>query len=581
MTRWFSTLRGRVFGTAAAASVLGLSLCSTACTGILDGSGSSAAPGMPNGGTGTIGTIPGGGGSATVGGGSSAMASGYKAIHRLNSNEYNATVKDVLGTTLTPANGSWPVYELNGFDNMADVQIVDQDQYQRYFDASSAIAADVFAQPAFKTKYITCATSDDACVSGIIGNLGLHLFRRPLKPTEVTNYKTVYTAAQGQGEAHEGALKYVLSALLSSSEFLYRMEFDPNPNSAEKHPLSAYELATRLSYFLWSTAPDDALLAAAADSSISKDETLKSTVDRLLGNAANQARFVQNFYGQWLGGRRVAEHAVAPDVYTAWNPALADSLAQEMYAYFADFLNTDRSWLEFLTADENFVDGPLATLYGMPAPPAGTRQKVSVTTDKRVGFLGLAGFLAQSSLDRRTSPTLRGRWIMINLLCTQPPSPPKDVPKIEVAAGATDLSKGNVRAVLEKHRANPVCANCHALFDPYGLPLEQFDGIGAYRATYGDGSTIVPDTTLIDGTSLKGLNELADTLSKDARFKQCIADNMYSYSLGRMAGDNDRGALDAIQATWNNGTQAPSIRRLIDAIVLGQSFRTRSGQAVP
>jgi len=253
-------------------------------------------------------------------------------------------------------------------------------------------------------------------VSGIIGNLGLHLFRRPLKPTEVTNYKTVYTAAQGQGEAHEGALKYVLSALLSSSEFLYRMEFDPNPNSAEKHPLSAYELATRLSYFLWSTAPDDALLAAAADSSISKDETLKSTVDRLLGNAANQARFVQNFYGQWLGGRRVAEHAVAPDVYTAWNPALADSLAQEMYAYFADFLNTDRSWLEFLTADENFVDGPLATLYGMPAPPAGTRQKVSVTTDKRVGFLGLAGFLAQSSLDRRTSPTLRGRWIMINLL---------------------------------------------------------------------------------------------------------------------------------------------------------------------
>jgi len=428
MTRWFSTLRGRVFGTAAAASVLGLSLCSTACTGILDGSGSSAAPGMPNGGTGTIGTIPGGGGSATVGGGSSAMASGYKAIHRLNSNEYNATVKDVLGTTLTPANGSWPVYELNGFDNMADVQIVDQDQYQRYFDASSAIAADVFAQPAFKTKYITCATSDDACVSGIIGNLGLHLFLRPLKPTEVTNYKTVYTAAQGQGEAHEGALKYVLSALLSSSEFLYRMEFDPNPNSAEKHPLSAYELATRLSYFLWSTAPDDALLAAAADSSISKDETLKSTVDRLLGNAANQARFVQNFYGQWLGGRRVAEHAVAPDVYTAWNPALADSLAQEMYAYFADFLNTDRSWLEFLTADENFVDGPLATLYGMPAPPAGTRQKVSVTTDKRVGFLGLAGFLAQSSLDRRTSPTLRGRWIMINLLCTQPPSPPKDVP---------------------------------------------------------------------------------------------------------------------------------------------------------
>jgi hypothetical protein len=323
------------------------------------------------------------------------------------------------------------------------------------------------------------------------------------------------------------------------------------------------------------------MLAAAADTSLTKDATLTSTVDRLLGNLDHEGRFVQNFYGQWLGGRRVAEHAVAPDVYATWTPALADSLANEMYAYFADFLNTDRSWLEFLTADENFVDAGLATLYGMPAPGGAGLQKVSVTTDKRVGFLGLGGFLAQSSLDRRTSPTLRGRWIMINLLCTHPPSPPANVPKIETAAGMTDLSKGNVRAIREKHRANPTCANCHALFDPYGLPLEQFDGIGAFRATYADGSTIVPDTTLIDGTVLNGIGQLADSLTKDPRFKQCIADNMYSYSLGRMVSDNDRGALDAIQASWNDGKSAPSIRRLIDAIVLGDSFRTRSGQAAP
>ena len=586
MTRRFSLAAPRALGLVAAVAALAASLGSTACTGILD-NGASTGPGMASGGSGTVATAGGSSAGTTTtmpppGGGapSTTVASGYKAIHRLNNNEYNATVKDVLGTTLVPANGSWPVYELNGFDNMAEVQIVDQDQYQRYFDASSALATDVFAQAAFKTKFITRATPDEACVTSIIGKLGLYLFRRPLAATEVANYKTVYTAAQGQGEAHEGALKYVLSALLSSSEFIYRMEFDPNPNSADKHPLSPYELATRLSYFLWSTAPDDAMLAAAADSSLAKDATLTSTVDRMLGNADHETRFVQNFYGQWLGGRRVAEHAVAPDVYTAWNPALADSLAQEMYAYFADFLNTDRSWLEFLTADENFVDAPLAALYGMPAPTGG-RQKVTVTTDKRVGFLGLGGFLAQSSLDRRTSPTLRGRWIMINLLCTHPPSPPANVPKIEVAAGMTDLSKGNVRAILEKHRANATCSNCHALFDPYGLPLEQFDGIGAYRTTYADGSTIVPDTKLADGTELTGISELADSLSKDPRFKQCVADNMYSYSLGRMVADNDRGALDSIQATWNDGKSAPSIRRLIDAIVLGDSFRTRSGQAAP
>jgi hypothetical protein len=208
-------------------------------------------------------------------------------------------------------------------------------------------------------------------------------------------------------------------------------------------------------------------------------------------------------------------------------------------------------------------------------------QKVQVTTDKRVGFLGLGGFLAQSSLDRRTSPTLRGRWVMINLLCTHPPPPPQNVPKIEVAAGATDLSKGNVRAVLEKHRQSPVCASCHALFDPYGLPLEQFDGIGAYRATYADGSAIVPDTTLSDGTELKGLDQLAASVTKDPRFLQCIADNMFSYGLGRILSEADRTSLDGIQKQWNNAQDVPSIRRLIEAIVLDPSFRSRSGIAAP
>ena len=563
--------------TVLAVGLLGLSLGGAGCTGVMDGN-------LQPGATTTGGSTSGNGlGGATAQGGTptNTLSSGYKAIHRLNGNEYNATVADVLQTKLQPANGSWPVYELNGFDNIADVQIVDTDQYQRYFDAASALADDALAQANFKTKFVTCATADDACVGGIIGNLGLHLFRRPLRPTEVANYKKVYAAATGLGETHEASVKHVLRALLSSSEFLYRMEFDPNPGSAEKHPLSPYELATRLSYFLWSSAPDDAMLAAAADSSLVKDENIKATVDRLLADSTRAQRFVQNFYGQWLGGRRVADHAVAPDVYAAWDPTLAGSLAQEMYAYFADFLTTNRSWLEFLTADENFVDAPLAKLYGMPAPSGSGLSKVQFTTDKRVGFLGLGGFLAQSSLDRRTSPTLRGRWILINLLCTHPPAPPQDVPKIEVAAGMTDLSKGNVRAVLEKHRANATCAACHALFDPYGLPLEQFDAIGGYRTMYSDGSAIVPDTTLQDGTQLKGLNELADSLTKDPRFKQCIADNMFSYGIGRPLADSDRGSLDGIQKQWNNAKDVPSIRRLVDAIVLDQSFRSRSGQAAP
>lgn len=577
MTRWsLSSARRSVVFAGLAFAAAG----STACTAVLDGDANPSPSGVgsnPGSGGSGAGSSPGGGG-----GPHSSSGPGYKAIHRLNATEYNATVADVLGTSLRPANGSWQVYEINGFDNMAEVQRVNTDQFQRFFDAAGTLADDAFARADFKTKFVTCTTSDDACVSGVVGKLGLHLFRRPLATAEVANYKNVYTAAQQLGETHEGALKQVLRALLGSSEFLYRMEFDPAPSSAERHPLSSYELATRLSYFLWSSAPDDALLAAAADDSIVKDDIIKATVSRLLADPARSERFVQNFYGQWLGARRVADHAVAADVYSKWNPALAQALSQEMYAYFSDFLKSDRSWLEFLTADQNFVNGPIAELYGMPAPAAGSTglQKVTVTSDKRAGFLGLGGFLAQSSLDRRTSPTLRGRWVMINLLCSHPPPPPANVPEIEDAAGTTDLSKGNVRAVLEKHRANPSCASCHRLFDPFGLPLEQFDGIGAFREAYGDGSTIVPDTELLDGTKLTGMTELADSLSKDPRYKQCIADNMYGYGLGRVITEADRSVLQGITHAWSNDEDVLSIRRLVEAIALDPAFRSRSGQAL-
>jgi hypothetical protein len=551
--------------------VLALGAGISACTGVLDGphDGAGPGPGLNTGGT------------STLGPGATQSAPGYKAIHRLNKNEYNATVADVLGTMLQPANGSWRDGEINGFDNIADVQLVDVDQYQRYFDAAGALADDVFALAPFKAKFVTCATPDDACVGGIIGKLGLHLFRRPLEASEVVNYKAVYAAAVGLAETHENGLKHVLRSLLSSAEFLYRIELDPDPSSIEKHPLNPYELASRLSYFLWSSAPDDALLAAAADKSLLGDAILKASIDRLLADPNRVTRFVRNFYGQWLGARRVADHAVAPDVYPTWNPQLADSLAAEMYAYFADFLATDRSYLEFLTADVNYVDAPLATLYGMPVPAGAGIQKVQVTTDQRKGFLGLGGFLAQSSLDRRTSPTLRGRWIMINLLCTHPPSPPDDVPKIEVAAGMTDLSQGNVRAVLEKHRTEPKCASCHALFDPYGVALEQFDGIGAFRTTYKDGSPIDPSTQLLDGTQLSSLSELAEWLTREPLFKQCIADNLFSYGMGRVLGNADRPYLDGVVQGWAGGTEVPSLRRLIHSLVLSDSFRSRSGVVAP
>ncbi|HEX2871654.1 MAG TPA: DUF1592 domain-containing protein, partial [Polyangiaceae bacterium] len=365
-----------------------------ACTGIVDGSGS----GRPNGNDNDNHGGSANGGTSHGGAPPGVAPAGYKAIHKLNRAEYNATVADVLGTSLQPATGAWRDGEVAGFDNIAAVQSVDEPQYQRYFDAAGALANDAFANAAFKAKYVTCTTSDAACVNDVIASLGLRLFRRPLLDAEVANYAKVYAAAQTQGEAHENALKQVLRALLASSEFLFRMEFDPDPTSTKEHPLSGFELASRLSYLLWSSAPDDALLNAAQDGSILQDATLQATIDRLLLDPNRAPRFVKNFYGQWLGGRRLADHAVAPDVYASWNTGLADSLTQEMYAYFSDFLYSDRSWLDFLTADVNFVDANVAGLYGLQAPAAPGFTRLEITTDQRRGFMGLGGFLALSSM---------------------------------------------------------------------------------------------------------------------------------------------------------------------------------------
>jgi len=300
---------------------------------------------------------------ADLGGDEVGVDPGSKGIHRLNDAEYNATVADVLGTKLQPANSSWLGGELGGFDNMAAVLDIDEEQYARYFEAAGNIADDVFASPTLRAKVVVCTTDDVACAKSIIANTAKRLFRRPLAPQEVATFQKVYEEARRLGQNHEAAAKQVLRALLCSAEFLYRIEFDGNAKPGSKHLVDPYELASRLSYCLWSSAPDDALFAAAGDDSLGDDEKIVAAVDRMLADA-KATRFIENFSGQWLGTRKLPDHAASTAVYPGWSSQLADSMAKEMYQYFGEFLKSDRSWLDFMKADLNFVDGPLAKHYG-------------------------------------------------------------------------------------------------------------------------------------------------------------------------------------------------------------------------
>jgi hypothetical protein len=228
-------------------------------------------------------------------------------MHRLNAAEYNATVADVLETTLQPANDNWRGGELAGFDNIASVLGVDEGQYERYFEAAGALATEVMASDGLRARFVRCDLTDSACVGSSISAAGLRILRRPVDPDELQTYRRVYDSAREVGDDENAAFTLVLQTLLSSAEFLYRIELDPDPSSTEPHPVGPFELASRLSYFLWSSAPDDALLQAAAQGSLAEPDLLSTTVDRMLADQKSE-RFVTNFAGQWLGAREVLSH---------------------------------------------------------------------------------------------------------------------------------------------------------------------------------------------------------------------------------------------------------------------------------
>jgi Protein of unknown function (DUF1592)/Protein of unknown function (DUF1588)/Protein of unknown function (DUF1587)/Protein of unknown function (DUF1595)/Protein of unknown function (DUF1585) len=522
------------------------------CTGVVGGempTGSDTGIGTPGPGTGVTGTP---------------TKPGRGEMHRLNATEYNATVGDVLGTTLKPANANWRGGEIEGFDNVASVLGIDDTQFGLYVDAAEQLANDVFANAPLKAKFVTCAKADDAaCTSDIISKAGLHIFRRPLRPAEVSTYQKVYTAARKQGQDHDGSVKAVLWSLLSSAEFLYRIEL---PKGTAKRALDGFELASRLSYFLWSSAPDDALLDAASKNALSKDTDVQAAVDRMLGDVKS-TRFTESFAGQWLGARKVASHAVAPERFPMWTPVVANAAMNEMYMYFEEFLRKDRPWTEFLKADINFVNTASAPLYGMTSTSMNL-VPVMNTTDNRAGFMGLAGFLTLSSMDRRTSPTLRGKWVLGNLLCQEAPPPPKDVPKLDV--GGKDLDNGNVRDILTAHRVRPDCAGCHAIFDPFGLALENFDAVGRFRDKYGDGSAIDATATL-NGVPFQGISGAADAVTNDPAFKTCFAHKLFTYGLGRSPAGDDAAWVAQIEKQWEQGDL--TIKRLISGVAGSVPFR--------
>ncbi|HEV3438507.1 MAG TPA: DUF1592 domain-containing protein [Gemmata sp.] len=404
----------------------------------------------------------------------------------------------------------------------------------------------------------------------ILTKFACRAYRRPIKTDEIARLMKLFDVATKQGEPFENAIRLPMKAVLVSPHFLYRIEDDPkNPN--EVRTLNDFEFATRLSYFLWSSMPDDELYKRAEVGDLRQPGVLEAQVKRMLKDPKSRS-LSENFAGQWLQLRNLM--TIAPDkgYYPGWDEKLRDAMAREAEAFFEYIVKNDRSILEFLDADYTFVNRRLAEHYGIPNVSGGEFRQVKLPDGRRGGVVTMASTLTVTSNPTRTSPVKRGKWILENILGTPPPPPAPDVPELP----PTGQLKGTLRQQMEQHRANPSCATCHSRLDPLGFGLENFDGIGGWR-TQDNKQAIDSSGVLPGGEKFNGPAELRKVLlGKADLFRHCLGEKLLTFALGRGLEYYDKCALDEI--VFAAKAEKDTFSSLVLAIVKSDPFQKRKGK---
>jgi hypothetical protein len=557
-------------------------------TGPSSGAGSGTA-GEGQGGSGAGAGIAGAGGVAGMGaigsGGTDAALTalanpGNVVARRLSAFEYDNTVRDLLGTTLTPGTG-FPADDLGGeFDNVGSALSLPPIYVKAYEQAAYSLVDDLLssADSARKEKVVSCdvATGGDACASTILTAFARKAWRRPVLPEEVGGLMLPMIKASELGATPADGLRYALAGVLLSPFFIFKLEIDPDPAATAPRRLNAHELATRLSYALWSTLPDDTLSAAADAGALSTDAELSAQIDRMLADSKSDA-LLDGFAGQWLDFRELEEHEVEASAFPTFSPALVTSMQNEARRYFSEFLHTEAPLQGLMNGRFTFVDATLAAFYGVTRPggtASGDFVRVDTTNANRAGLLTTGAFLMASSLANRTSVIRRGQYVYERMMCGKIDSPPPGIPAFpEAQEGLT------ARQLAEQHRADPACNGCHQLMDPIGFGLEGYDAIGAYRTTEG-GVTIDTSGVLPDGAPFSGGVELADALASDPRFLECVTHKFTTYALGRLLDQKDD--HDWITFLSWKAAQAPvhSLPALVRSVILSDAFRSRNTSIV-
>lgn len=501
---------------------------------------------------------------------------GRVTLRRLNRAEYNNTIRDLIGVDFKPAE-DFPSDDVGyGFDNNADVLSMPPLLLEKYLTAAEKIVDEAFKNATIREQILNGQPKERNVIQSarkVLDPLVTRAYRRPVARDELRRLIEFVEIADGNQDGFETGIRTALQAILCSPHFLFRVEMDPDPKTPHAvRTLNEYELATRLSYFLWSSMPDEELFSQARAGTLRTN--LEGQVRRMIADPKTHA-LVENFAGQWLQLRNLKNVAPDPGQFQAFNDALRSDMQKETELFVEAILRTDRSILDFLDADFTFVNERLAKHYGIDGVKGDHFQKVSLQGTPRGGVLTQASVLTVTSNPTRTSPVKRGKWILENILGTPPPPPPPDAG--DLSEEKTVIESASLRKRMEQHRSNPNCAACHQRMDPLGFGFENFDAIGAWREKDGK-FAIDASGELPGGKTFQGPKQLRAILrtTKEAAFRRCLTEKMLTYAVGRGIEESDSWAVDGISATV--AEHQNKFYSLLLAIVKSDPFQKRKAK---
>ena len=492
------------------------------------------------------------------------------ALRRLTQTQYANAVSDLFAADLYIPTNLEPDNEVEGLLSLgASTTSVSSYGVELYEAAARTIAEQIVEDPELYARVVPCspAGADDAdCADEALGALARRAWRRPLEEDERASLSSLVATIGGSAGSFATGVEYGIAAVLQSPHFLYRVEHGAGDGAAR--PLTDWELASRLSFLLWNSIPDEDLLDAAASGALQNDDGLAAQAERMLEDD-RAVEGIRNLFDEVFHLYELEEINKDPTVFTHAHPDMGVLAREETLRVLEDLiLEEDADFRTLLTTRETFVDRRLAALYNVPAPVADGFGAITLPDDgSRRGLLGQASFLLAHSHPTSSSATKRGKFVRVTLLCQDIPQPPADV---DTSIPEADADSPTLRERIQTHLEDPACAGCHSLTDPIGLAFENFDGMGRWRDTE-NGALIDPSGDL-DGEGFADSWELGAVLSEHDRYGYCMSRHLYRYAVGRLESDSEENLLDWLAAGLEE-TEFSYQSLLLD-VILSDGFRT-------